>query len=212
MGKTKTIKVPLTFNDVKLNEIAKWDEKQYNDVHLVHMFSGMEKDELRKLPQTAIEQTGEHLRKILASPTQEHVERLKIGGKEYGFIKDWSELSGGEYVDTLSYLDEPLKNCSKLMAVWFRPIVDEWDGGYAIEEYKGTKHHGVFSEVSASHFYGALGFFLTIMTSSVITSLQFLEEEVRDSLMKTEKTKKRTLIGRLLGKRFKPSLDGTITL
>ena len=214
MRNIKTIKVPLTFNDVRLKEIAKWDEKQYNDIHIVHLFSGMEKKELRELPQNAIEQTAAHLRKILASPTQNHIERLKIDGKEYGFIKDWSALTAGEYVDILSYLNEPLINCTKLMAIWFRPIVDEWNNGYAIEKYEGTKNHEVFNEVSASHFYGALGFFLTSMSISVITSLQFLEGEIIDSLMKfrEKKTKKRTIKERLLEKRSKLSLDGTITL
>lgn len=175
MAKKETIRVPLTFEDIPLSSIGKWDEVDYSDIHLVHLFSNMDKSTLRTLPVKAIEQTAQHLRKILSTPTEEHVQTITIDGVKYGFIKDWKELTAGEYVDIAQYVEEPLRNATKLMSIFYRPIVEEWENGHSIQAYEGTKGHEVFNDVSASYFYGAIGFFLSTMMDSAITSLQYLE-------------------------------------
>lgn len=188
MANKKTITVPLTFEDIPLRCIAVWDELQYEDIRLVHIFSGMKTGELRELPQSAVEKTAEHLRKILSSPTQVEPDRLKIDGVEYGFITDWSNLTSGEYVDICQYVEDPLKNATKIMAILFRPIIEDWGDGYKIKAYNGTNNHRAFNEVSASYLYGAISFFLSTMISSAITSLQSLESQVEN--LKRTKMKK----------------------
>jgi hypothetical protein len=185
----KIIKVPLTFNDIDIKTISTWDEKDYMDIQLVHIFSGMDKKVLRTLPISAIEKTSAHLRLILSKPTQENPERLIIDGVEYGFIKDWKSLTAGEYVDIAHYVEDPLKNASKIMSILYRPITEEWKGGYKIEDYEGTSNHEIFNDVLATYFYGAIGFFLSTMMDSVITSLQYLENQAIE--INKPKTKKK---------------------
>ena len=191
--------MPLTFSDIELKDISVWDEREYSDLQIVSIFSDMDKSELRELPVDALDKASAHLRKILETPTQDHPKRIKIGEIEYGFIQDWTELTGGEYIDMCKYIEEPLKHATKIMAILYRPIVEDWTTGFSIAPYKGTKNHEVFNEVSASYYYGAIGFFLLIMTDSVLTSLQYLEHQiVLKNPEKLQKVKKKVhLVSRL---------------
>ncbi len=207
MANKKKISVPLTFNDIPLVDLAKWDEKEYMDLQLVHIFSGMSRDELRTLPQSHIETTSVHLRKMLSTPSQVHTKRLTIKGTEYGFINDWTELTSGEYVDICQYVEEPLINATKLMAIFYRPILEDWGStnpegaGYKIAPYKGTKGHEIFNDVSASNFYGAIDFFLSTIMDSAITSLQYLESQAI-AITKTTKLEKKKWYEKLLSTLF----------
>ena len=156
MGDIKTIELPLTFNQIELKDISRWNEKAFNHLHLVHIFSGISKEVLLTLPVEAVAESSRHLQQILSEPIQEFRDSFKIDKQEYGFIPNWGELTAGEYVDMSKYLEDPLVNATKLMAIWYRPVADKEGDRYTIEAYNGTKNHDVFNSTSASNFYGAL--------------------------------------------------------
>ena len=64
---------------------------------------------------------------------------IEIDGKRYGFHPDLNSITLGEYADIENFIKNDIeKNLHELMAVLYRPIVEETSSGvYTIEAYDG---------------------------------------------------------------------------
>ena len=64
---------------------------------------------------------------------------IEIEGKRYGFHPDLNSITLGEYADIENFIKNDIeKNLPELMAVLYRPIVEETSSGvYTIEAYDG---------------------------------------------------------------------------
>lgn len=64
---------------------------------------------------------------------------IEIDGKRYGFHPDLNSITLGEYADIENFIKNDIeKNLPELMAVLYRPIVEETSSGvYTIEAYDG---------------------------------------------------------------------------
>ena len=172
------LEIPLTFDDVTLKQLQIYGEGEGSNMQKVLGFSGMPEDEARKLPVSAIKSAAEHIDKVMLTPMQTHYPIITIGGKEYGFIPDWSKFSAGEYADLTTYLENPTDNCHKVASVLYRPITRRSGKRYDIEEYNGTAEADKMLEMSAGDFYGMLAFFLTSRSEYALTTLKFLDREI----------------------------------
>ena len=65
---------------------------------------------------------------------------IEIEGKRYGFHPNLDNITLGEYADIESFIKNDIdKNLPELMAVLYRPIVEETDSGiYTIDAYDGN--------------------------------------------------------------------------
>jgi len=64
---------------------------------------------------------------------------IEVEGKRYGFHPNLDDITLGEYADVETFIkDDVEKNLPELMAILYRPIVEEKNGIYIIEAYDGN--------------------------------------------------------------------------
>jgi hypothetical protein len=102
---------------------------------------------------------------------------IMIGGREYGFEPNLSKIAYGAYLDISKYdtftIDE---NWSKIMSILYRPVVKKRGALYEIETYKGEINEEPFLKLGMDIHFGALSFFLHLLTD--------LPPVIQNSLMK----------------------------
>jgi len=91
---------------------------------------------------------------------------IKINGVKYGFFPDLNSLSLGEWSDLETMIKVGIeKNMPNIMAILFRPIVNETDSGvYTIEAYDGdiAIRSEEMKKMSAEQVQNALVFFYNL--------------------------------------------------
>lgn len=105
---------------------------------------------------------------------------IYIDGVKYGFEPNLSKMPYGAYLDITKWdtftIDE---NWAKIMSILYRPVVKETMGLYEIEDYKGEIDENKFLDVKMDVHFGALFFFVRLLTG--------LPSVILKSLMDTEK-------------------------
>jgi hypothetical protein len=103
---------------------------------------------------------------------------IKINGKEYGFEPNLSTMSYGAYVDISKFgqltIDD---NWPKIMSILYRPITDKKGDMYSIEPYKGEIDDKIFLNVNMDVQFGALFFFVNLLTDLLSATLKYLKVE-----------------------------------
>ena len=103
---------------------------------------------------------------------------IKIDGKEYGFEPNLSQMAYGAYVDISKFgqltIDD---NWPKIMSILYRPITDKKGDMYSIETYKGNIDDKLFLEVPMNVQFGALFFFVNLLTDLLSATLNSLKVE-----------------------------------
>ena len=101
---------------------------------------------------------------------------ININGKEYGFEPNLSQMSYGAYVDISKFgqltIDD---NWPKIMSILYRPIVSKKGDMYTIEAYKGDIDDKLFLGVTMDVQFGALFFFVNLLTDLLSATLKYLK-------------------------------------
>ena len=107
---------------------------------------------------------------------------IEVEGKRYGFHPNLDDITLGEYADIETFIKNDIeKNLPELMAILYRPIVEEKNDIYIIEAYDGNisiraeemRKMSAEQVQSALRFFFALGReFLMIMPSSLMEQLK----------------------------------------
>jgi hypothetical protein len=101
---------------------------------------------------------------------------ININGKEYGFEPNLSQMSYGAYVDISKFgqltIDD---NWPKIMSILYRPIVNKKGDMYTIEGYKGDIDDKLFLGVTMDVQFGALFFFVNLLTDLLSATLKYLK-------------------------------------
>ena len=87
---------------------------------------------------------------------------IEVEGKRYGFHPDLSSITLGEWADIETFIKNDIeKNLPEVMAVLYRPIVEEKNNVYTIEAYDGdiTIRAEQFKKMVAEQVQSALVFF-----------------------------------------------------
>ena len=104
---------------------------------------------------------------------------IHIDGIEYGFEPNLSKMAYGAYLDIAKYdtftIDE---NCAKIMSILYRPVIGKTGKLYEIKTYDGYINEDRFLEVPMHVHYGALFFFVRLLTD--------LPNSIQKFLMDTE--------------------------
>ncbi|QDP48028.1 MAG: hypothetical protein Tp1124DCM108671_14 [Prokaryotic dsDNA virus sp.] len=103
----------------------------------------------------------------------ELVKKIKVDKKEYGFIPNLDEITLGEYADIEQFMTLGVeKNLHNIMAVLYRPIVEQEGETYSIEAYGETDmkvRAEKFKKMNAQQVQEALVFFWTFVNSFLKT-------------------------------------------
>jgi len=104
---------------------------------------------------------------------------IHINGVEYGFEPNLSKMAYGAYLDIAKYdtftIDE---NWAKIMSILYRPVIGKTGKLYEIKTYDGYIDEDKFLGVGMDVHYGALFFFVHLLTD--------LPNSIQKSLMDTE--------------------------
>jgi hypothetical protein len=114
------------------------------------------------------------------SNTDNELQRfIKIDGVEYGFEPNLSKMSYGSYLDITKHdtftIDD---NWAKIMSILYRPVKRKGMGTYEIEEYNGKDNEALFLDVSMDIHYGALFFFVRLLTDLPSVILKSMMDSV----------------------------------
>jgi hypothetical protein len=101
---------------------------------------------------------------------------IKIGDKEYGFEPNLSQMAYGAYVDISKFGELTIDdNWPKIMSILYRPIVSKKGDMYTIEAYKGDIDEKLFLSVNMDVQFGALFFFVNLLTDLLSATLKYLK-------------------------------------
>ena len=108
---------------------------------------------------------------------------IEIEGKRYGFHPDLDSLTLGEYADLENMIKNNIeKNMPEVMAILYRPIVEEKNEIYTIEAYDGniSIRAEEMKKMSAEQVQSALVFFYHFANSLLMTLPSFLQERTKE--------------------------------
>lgn len=107
------------------------------------------------------------------------MQKVEIDGVKYGFEPNLSEMNVGAYADIKTILEGGVEgNLHKVLAILYRPIVNEFKEYYEVETYTGIKgRDSVFlKHAKADLAVGAIGFFLTLSEQLSILLPHYLSQ------------------------------------
>jgi len=108
---------------------------------------------------------------------------IEIDGKRYGFHPDLDSITLGEWSDLETMIKMDIeKNLPEVMAILYRPIVEEQNDIYTIKAYDGdiTIRAEQMKKMSAEQVQSALVFFYTLGNELLLTLPSFLTERLKE--------------------------------
>ena len=108
---------------------------------------------------------------------------IEIEGKKYGFMPNLSEITLGEFADIETFVKNDIdNNLPELMAILYRPIVEEKNDIYIIEAYDGniSIRAEEMKKMSAEQVQSALVFFYTLGNELLKTLPSYLMERLKE--------------------------------
>ena len=186
-GKTKDFNLINKWEDVTME---KWLQIEgYHDgtkskeaQETIAALSNIPKDLINQLELKDVAKIMAKLSEVQASTNSSLKRLVEIKGVRYGFHPNLDEITLGEYADIETMIKNGLdKNLPELMAILYRPIIEENNDVYTIEAYDGNisiraeemKQMAAEQVQSALRFFFALGReFLMILPSSLMEQLK----------------------------------------
>jgi hypothetical protein len=103
---------------------------------------------------------------------------IKINGVEYGFEPNLSKMAYGAYLDIAKWDTFTInENWAKIMSILYRPVTSKVGSLYEIKPYDGDGKEELFLEVGMDVHFGALFFFVRLLTDLPNYILKSLMEE-----------------------------------
>lgn len=187
MKKEIQIVVPKDWSAITLEKYLKLsrDLKVYGESEegytacLMHHLCGLDANYLHQLDTETFGKIKDDLVSFMKY-TQLPLKRLiKIDGVDYGFEPNLSKIAYGAYLDITQYdTFEINDNWAKIMSILYRPVVKKQGEIYSIKDYDGTIDGDKFLKVPMDVQWGALFFFVRLLTG--------LPSVILKSLMDTE--------------------------
>ena len=109
---------------------------------------------------------------------------IEIDGKRYGFHPDLDSITLGEWSDleTIIKMDVE-KHLPEVMAILYRPIVEEQNDIYTIKAYDGdiSIRAEQMKKMAAEQVQSALVFFYTLGKESLVILQSFLTDQLKET-------------------------------
>jgi hypothetical protein len=187
MKKEVKITVPTKWSAVTLKQYLalQRDLKVYGEDEnayvacLLHHLCGFSPEYLHGLDTETFIKIKKDLTGFMSNTDNELQRFIKIDGVEYGFEPNLSKMSYGSYLDITKHdtftIDD---NWAKIMSILYRPVKRKGMGTYEIEEYNGKDNEALFLDVSMDIHYGALFFFVRLLTDLPSVILKSMMDSV----------------------------------
>jgi hypothetical protein len=152
---------------------------------LLHHLCGFSAEYLHSLDTETFTKIKADLTGFMSNTNSDLQRFIKIDGVEYGFEPNLSKMAYGAYLDITKHdtftIDE---NWAKIMSVLYRPVKKKGMGTYEIVEYDGNVDESKFLDVPMDIHYGALFFFVRLLTAlpSVILKSMMDSENLPHSI------------------------------
>ena len=174
------ITVPTSFEDINLGQYLELGKIDPSDtLGQIAILCDISKEDIKRMEKSSLIE----LEALLSSIEQtdedkyKHERFIELRGLKYGFHPNLSEMSVGEFVDLDSLCQNPLENLPKIMAILYRPVIEEAFQSYQIKPYTSHEDSEIMLEMKMPDVLGSLNFFLSLGMSFVKNSLPSLKEE-----------------------------------
>ncbi len=142
----------------------------------IECLAGLEQGALQNAQWHEIEKAGELLAWFISDPDASTLKqplqnKIKLNGRWYGFIPNWTTLTVGEFADLDTYCNQGMfENLHIIMSILYRPIALERHDSYEIESYVPSKERKAeMLNLKMDVAIGALVFFCNIEKELAIT-------------------------------------------
>tara|TARA_R110000824_G_scaffold33842_1_gene108100 strand:+ start:957 stop:1598 length:642 start_codon:yes stop_codon:yes gene_type:complete len=199
-GKKKEYSIINSWSDVTLE---KWmqlidketDSKTKEAEETIALLSNIPKKLIKELALRDVAIIMAKLAEIQSEQSTVLKKVFEINGVEYGMHPDFSEITLGEYADIESFVKDGLENnMPNIMAILFRPIIEQKGEAYTIQGYDGNIkiRAEVMKQMSAEQVQSALVFFYLLGKILLKTSKSFLkaQADLMEKELQTETLRK----------------------
>jgi len=194
------IRIPESWQDVTLQQYLKfynamkpYDGAEEYSTKIVEVAAyylcNIDANTLNKLPLDTFNEIAKNIMDlILSGQKQELVKSFVLGDVKYGFINNLDQMTYGEYVDMVTYSKDSYENAALLCSILYRPILEENNGQYKIQDYKGTNENQIelfYQKLTMDIIFGALGFFLHLQKDLLNSTLTYTTEVITKMMEET---------------------------
>ena len=191
-GKTKEFKLISSWEDVTLEKWLKLIDfhngtKTKEAEETIAALSNIPKDLIKQLELKDVAVIMGKLAELQAEQDSSLKKIIEIDGVRYGFHPNLDEITLGEYADLETMIKNDIeKNMPEVMAILFRPIVEEQNNIYTIKAYDGniSIRAEEMKKMPAEQVQSALVFFYNLGKELSLTLPLYLMERLKE--MKTQ--------------------------
>jgi hypothetical protein len=142
-GKIKEFNLIKSWKDVTLSNWTKLIQhksksKSSEAIAIITELSNIPEEILKKLELSDVAVLMSRVGKLQSEAENKLIKIIEIEGKRYGFHPDLDSITLGEYADLETMIKNDAEvNLPEIMAILYRPIIEEKNGIYTIESYDG---------------------------------------------------------------------------
>jgi hypothetical protein len=190
-GKTKRFKLISSWEEVSLEKWLKLIDfqkgtKSKEAEETIAALSTIPKDLIKQLELKDVAVIMSKLSELQAEQDSSLKRIIEIEGKRYGFHPNLDEITLGEYADLETMIKNDIeRNMPEVMAILYRPIVEEENDVYTIEAYDGdiSIRAEQIKKMSAEQVQSALVFFWGFVNDLLMILPLYLTEQLREMQM-----------------------------
>jgi len=190
-GKTKEFKLISSWGEVTLEKWLKLIDfhngtKTKEAEETIAALSNIPKDLIKQLELKDVAVIMGKLAELQADQDSSLKKIIEIDGDRYGFHPNLDEITLGEYADLETMIKNDIeKNMPEVMAILFRPIVEEQNNIYTIKAYDGniSIRAEEMKKMPAEQVQSALVFFYNLGKELSLTLPLYLMERLREMKM-----------------------------
>jgi hypothetical protein len=192
-GKVKEFKLISSWEEVTYEKWIKLIDfkngtKTQEAEETIAVLSNIPKDVVKELELRDVAIIMSKLAELQSKQNSSLKKIVKIDGVRYGFHPNLEAITLGEYADIETFIKNDIeKNLPELMALLYRPIIEETDSGiYTIEAYDGniTIRAEQMRKMPAEQVQSALVFFYNLGKELSVILPLYLMEHLKE--MKTQ--------------------------
>ncbi len=177
------IDVPNKLSEITLGQYQKFSkiftedtDQDFLQKKMVEIFCGIPIAEVNKIKYSSVKKVVE----VISNMFNERPKLRKtfeLGGKEFGFHPQLSDMSFGEFIDADTFTGD-WQTMHKAMSVLYRPIKDKFNDSYLIEEYDGkTKEY--MKQMPLDVAFGAIFFLSNLRNELMKLILNYSAKEMK---------------------------------
>ena len=188
-GKVKQFKLISSWEEVTLEKWLKLidfnnNTKSKEAEETIAALSNIPKSLIKELELKDVAVIMSKLSELQAAQNSSLKRIIEVEGKRYGFHPNLDEITLGEYADIETFIKNDIeKNMPEVMAILYRPIVEENNDVYTIEAYDGniSIRAEEMKKMSAEQVQNALQFFFALGTELSMIMQSYLMETLKET-------------------------------